>query len=228
MRAIIIEDDKIFIKILEELISKNDQVELVDVFNNAEDAVEFLKEEIIDLIFLDVELPKMSGLDLVPLIDKKTQIIFVTGDKNYAADAFDFNAIDYLVKPISANRFNKAIEKAKEVYDIKNSRLFNKNRLFLKVNNAYQHIDASDVLYVEALGDYVTVITKNKKFTLLTTMKQIEQKLPEQKFARVHRSFIVNMDKVETYDGGAVVVDKKIISIGKSYKQAIVSRINLV
>jgi two-component SAPR family response regulator len=118
MRAIIIEDDKIFIKILEELISKNEQVELVDVFNNAEDAVEFLKEEIIDLIFLDVELPKMSGLDLVPLIDKKTQIIFVTGDKNYAADAFDFNAIDYLVKPISANRFNKAIEKAKEVYEI--------------------------------------------------------------------------------------------------------------
>jgi DNA-binding LytR/AlgR family response regulator len=228
MRAIIIEDDKIFVRILQELVSKNPNLELAETFYTAEDATAFLKEELVDLIFLDVSLPNMSGMDILPLIDKKTQIIFVTGDEKYAAEAFNFNVVDYLVKPISSERFTKAVDKAKDLYDLRNTNLFNRNRLYLKENNVYYNVHADDVLFVEALGDYVTVNTKNRKYTLLTTMKQIEQKLPEQKFARVHRSFIVNIDRVDTFDGGMMVIDKKLISIGKSYRQAVTSRLNLI
>ena len=228
MRAIIIEDDKIFVRILQELVAKNSNLELAETFYTAEDATEFLREEQVDLIFLDVSLPNMSGMDLLPLIDKKTQVIFVTGDEKYAAEAFNFNVVDYLVKPISPERFTKAIDKAKELFDLKNANLFNRNRLYLKENNVYHNVHADDVLFVEALGDYVTVNTKARKYTLLTTMKQIEQKLPEQKFARVHRSFIVNIDRVDTFDGGMMVIDKKLISIGKSYKQSVTSRLNLI
>jgi DNA-binding LytR/AlgR family response regulator len=228
MRAIIIEDDKIFVRILQELVAKNPNLELAETFYTAEDATEFLREEQVDLIFLDVSLPNMSGMDLLPLIDKKTQVIFVTGDEKYAAEAFNFNVVDYLVKPISPERFTKAIDKAKELFDLKNANLFNRNRLYLKENNVYHNVHADDVLFVEALGDYVTVNTKVRKYTLLTTMKQIEQKLPEQKFARVHRSFIVNIDRVDTFDGGMMVIDKKLISIGKSYKQSVTSRLNLI
>ncbi len=228
MRAIIIEDDKIFVRILQELIAKNPNLELTETFYTAEDATEFLKEELVDLIFLDVSLPNMSGMDILPLIDKKTQIVFVTGDEKYAVEAFNFNVVDYLVKPISPERFTKAVDKAKELYDLRNVNLFNRNRLYLKENNVYHNVHSDDVLFVEALGDYVTVNTKGRKYTLLTTMKQIEQKLPEQKFARVHRSFIVNIDRVDTFDGGMMVIDKKLISIGKSYKQAVTSRLNLI
>lgn len=228
MRAIIIEDDKIFVRILQELVEKTSFIELEGIFETAEAATEFLKEELVDLIFLDITLPEKSGLDILPHIDKKTQIIFVTGDEKYAIDAFNFNAVDYLVKPIVPERFNKAVFKAKEQYDYKHSNLFDKNRLFLKENNVYHNVNANDVMFVEALGDYVTVNTKSRKFTLLTTMKQIEQKLPEEKFVRVHRSFIVNIDKVDTFDGGMLVIDKKLISIGKSYKQSITSRLNLI
>lgn len=228
MRAIIIEDDKIFARMLQELVAKNSNLELAETFYTAEDATEFLKDEQVDIIFLDVSLPNMSGMDLLPFIDKKTQVIFITGDEKYAAEAFNFNVVDYLVKPISVERFTKAVDKAKELFDLRNANLFNRNRLYLKESNVYHNVHADDVLFVEALGDYVTVNTKNRKYTLLTTMKQIEQKLPEQKFARVHRSFIVNIDRVETFDGGMLVIDKKIISIGKSYKQSLASRLNLI
>lgn len=228
MRAIIIEDDKIFVRILEELINKSSFIELEGVFESAEAATDFLKEVTVDLIFLDVTLPEKSGLDILPLIDKKTQVIFVAGDDKYAVEAFNFNAVDYLVKPITLKRFNQAIAKAKEQYDYKHPNLFNKNRLFFKEGNTYYNVNADDVLYVEALGDYVTVITKTRKFTLLTTMKQIEQKLPEDKFVRVHRSFIININKIDTFDGGTLVIDKKLISIGKSHKHVITSRLNLI
>ncbi len=228
MRAIIIEDDKIFVRILEELINKTSFLDLEGIFESAEAATDFLKEDVVDLIFLDVTLPEKSGLDLLPFIDKKTQVIFVTGDEKYAVDAFNFNAVDYLVKPIIPERFTQAILKAKEQYDYKHANLFNKNRLFFKENNSYHNVNADDVMYIEALGDYVTVVTKSRKFTLLTTMKQIEQKLPEDKFVRVHRSFIINIDKIDTFDGSMLVVDKKLISIGKSYKNVITSRLNLI
>jgi DNA-binding LytR/AlgR family response regulator len=228
MRCIIVDDDKVFVRILQELINKFDYLELTESFADAEAAKSFLKDEDVDLIFLDVEFPGESGMDLIQYLNKNTQVILVTGKEKYAVEAFEYNVVDYLVKPISADRFNRAVKKAKEYYDLKSSLQINKNRLFMKENNAYHNVLADDVLFVEALGDYVVVNTRNKKYTLLTTMKQIEQKLPEQKFMRVHRSYIINIDHVETFDGGLMVIDKKLISVGKSYKKNITAKLNLV
>jgi len=228
MRCIIVEDDKIFSKILTELIGKIDFLDLADCFYDSAEAVKFLKEEDVDLVFLDVELPDSSGMELVQQLNKKTQVILVTGKEKYAVEAFEYNVVDYLMKPITFERFEKAVNKAKENYDLKGTSLFNRNRLFLKENNVYHNVHADEVLYVEALGDYVNLYTKSKKYTLLTTMKQIEHKLPEQKFMRVHRSYIINIDKVDTFDGGLMVIDNKLISVGKSYKKTVTNRLNLV
>ena len=228
MRCIIIDDDKVFTKILIELVNKTEFTEFIDCFYDTQSAINFLKEEDVDIVFLDIELPESLGIDIIQYLDKKTQIILVTGKEKYAVEAFEYNVVDYLIKPITPERFQKAVRKAKEYYDLRASAQLNRNRLFLKENNVYHNVHTDEVLYVEALGDYVKVNTKTKNYTLLTTMKQIEQKLPEQKFMRVHRSYIINVDKVETFDGGLMVIDKKLISVGKSYKKSITSRLNLV
>jgi DNA-binding LytR/AlgR family response regulator len=228
MRCIIVEDDAISVKILTELISKTDFLEFVDSFSNADDVGTFLNNEMVDLIFLDIELPNKSGLEIIPLLNSKTQVIMVTGKTKYAIEAFEHHVTDYLLKPVTASRFEKAVQKAKEVYDLKHKDLINRDRLFLKDEGVYVNVAVEDVHNVEALGDYVTVVTKSKKFTLLSTMKQIEEKLPEQKFIRVHRSHIVNIDKIDTYDGSFVVVEKRLIPVGKSYKKSILSRLNIV
>jgi DNA-binding LytR/AlgR family response regulator len=228
MRCIIVDDDKIFTKILSELINKTEFLEFAESFGNTTNTIEFLKNEDVDLVFLDVELPESSGMDIIKYLDKKTQVILVSGKEKYAVEAFEYNVVDYLLKPIIPARFEKAVYKAKEFFDLRNTAQLNRNRLFLKENNIYHNVDADEVLFVEALGDYVNVNTKSKKYTLLTTMKQIEQKLPEQKFIRVHRSFIVNINKVDSYDGGLMVIDNKLISVGKSYKKTVVSKLNIV
>jgi DNA-binding LytR/AlgR family response regulator len=228
MRCIIIDDDKIHIRILQQLIYRYNFLELVESFDNLEKAKDFLTQENIDLVFLDIEFPDSSGMDLIQLLNPNTQVILVTGKEHYAVEAFKYNVVDYLVKPISPERFQIAITRAKEYYDLKIASQINKNRIFLKENNIYHNILADDILYIEALGDYVIVNTTNRKYTVLTTMKQIELKLPEQKFIRVHRSYIANIDHIKTFDGNLITIDKKIISIGKSYKKNISHKLNLI
>lgn len=228
MRCIIVDDDKIFIRILQELIQKIAFLDLAGTFNSTQAAMDFLKEENIDLIFLDIEFPDDSGMNLIQQLNRNTQVIIVTGKENYAVEAFEHNVVDYLLKPVSLERFQKAVHRAKEYYDLKSYHQIYKNRLFLKENNVYHNVPAEQVLFIEALGDYVIVNTREKKYTLLTTMKQIEQKLPERNFMRVHRSYIVNIDHIETFDGGLMVIDNKLISVGKSYKKTVLSRLNIV
>lgn len=228
MRTIIIEDDKLFVLVLQELVNKNQHLDLVEVFFNAEDAIEFLKQEEVDLILLDVELPEMSGMEVFPALSKSTQVILITGDKEYALEAFDYNVTDYILKPVTTERFAKAIQKAHEIFISRNIPLINKNQIFIRENNTYLNIEANHLLYIEALGDYVTITTKNKKFTLLTTMKHIESKLQKDRFIRTHRSFIVNINCIDSIDNNSIVIDKKTIPIGKSYKNNVFSMLNLI
>ena len=228
MRAIIIEDDHTYAHLLHELSNRNKYLEILRTFESAATAIEFLKDESVDLIFLDIGLPDSVGLELIKQIDKKTQVIIITSDAKYAVEAFDYRAVDYLLKPVSPERFNEAVLKAKHNYEVKFSSLFNKEHLFIKENSQYHNVNAAEVLYIEALGDYVSIVSKNRKFTILSTMRDIEQKLPESMFIRVHRSYIANIDKIETYDGNMLTIDKRTLSVGKTYKRYINSRLNII
>ena len=195
MNCIIIDDDLMSRRIIEEFVNRTDQLHLLSSYENAVDAINaFNSEEDIDLIFLDIEMPEMSGIDFMETLANPPQIIIISSKDKYALDAFNYDVTDYLLKPISYSRFFKAVNKA-------NVRFKNKvdpkdDEIFIKKNSALVRLKYEDILWVEALENYVIFNTFGEKYTIHFTMKAIEQKLPSNRFTRVHRSYIVNTSSI--------------------------------
>lgn len=231
MNCIIIDDDLMSRKIIEEFISRTDQLRLLASYENAVDAINaFGGDEDIDLIFLDIEMPEMSGIDFLETLTNPPQIIIISSKDKYALEAFNYDVTDYLLKPISYSRFFKSINKA-------NVRFRNKvdskeNEIFIKKNAALVRLKYEDILWVEALENYVIFNTFNEKYTIHFTMKAVENKLPSSKFTRVHRSFIVNTSRINVIEDNSIIIKvhdgSKSIPIGKSYKDNLLKDINLI
>jgi DNA-binding LytR/AlgR family response regulator len=231
MNCIIIDDDLMSRRIIEEFVNRTDQLNLLSSYENAVDAINaFNTEEDIDLIFLDIEMPEMSGIDFLETLTNPPQIIIISSKDKYALDAFNYDVTDYLLKPISYSRFFKAVNKA-------NVRFKNKvdprdDEIFIKKNSALVRLKYQDILWVEALENYVIFNTFNEKYTIHFTMKAIEQKLPSNRFTRVHRSYIVNTSSINVIEDNAVIIKthdgSKSIPIGKSYKDKLMGDINLI
>jgi DNA-binding LytR/AlgR family response regulator len=232
MNCIIIDDDKLSCRVIEEFIGRTETLTLLHTFNNAVDAINALKvEEEIDLIFLDIEMPEMSGLDFMDTLTNAPQIIVVSSKEKYALDAFEYDVTDYLLKPIQYGRFYKAVNKALIRYN--KGKLDTKgDEIFIKHNSSLVRLKYNDILWVEALENYVIVNTFHEKFTIHFTMKAIEMKLPASKFSRVHRSFIVNTSSINVIEDNAILIKThdgaKSIPIGKSYKEKLMGDINLI
>ncbi|MBN2348194.1 MAG: response regulator transcription factor [Bacteroidales bacterium] len=231
MNCIIIDDDLMSRKIIEEFVSRTEQLNLINSFENAVDAINaFTEDEDIDLIFLDIEMPEMSGIDFLETLQNPPQIIIISSKDKYALDAFNYDVVDYLLKPISYSRFFKAINKA-------NIRFKNKvdpkdHEIFIKKNSALVRLKYEDILWVEALENYVIFNTFTDKYTIHFTMKAIEQKLPSNRFTRVHRSYIVNTSSINVIEDNSIVIKTKegpkSLPIGKSYKDKLMGDINLM
>ncbi len=231
MNCIIIDDDLMSRRIIEEFVNRTDQLNLLSSYENAVDAINaFSTEEDIDLIFLDIEMPEMSGIDFLETLTNPPQIIIISSKDKYALDAFNYDVTDYLLKPISYSRFFKAVNKA-------NVRFKNKvdprdDEIFIKKNSALVRLKYQDILWVEALENYVIFNTFNEKYTIHFTMKAIEQKLPSNRFTRVHRSYIVNTSSINVIEDNSVIIKthdgSKSIPIGKSYKDKLMGDINLI
>jgi len=231
MNCIIIDDDLMSRRIIEEFVNRTDQLNLLNSYENAVDAINaFNSEEDIDLIFLDIEMPEMSGIDFLETLTNPPQIIIISSKDKYALEAFNYDVTDYLLKPISYSRFFKAVNKA-------NLRFKNKvenkdDEIFIKKNSALVRLKYDDILWVEALENYVIFVTFAEKYTIHFTMKAIEQKLPSNKFTRVHRSYIVNTKGINMIEDNSVIIKthdgKKTIPIGKSYKDKLLGDINLI
>ena len=232
MNCIIIDDDKLSCRVIEEYIAKTDTLALLSTFNNPVDAINALRSEIeIDLVFLDIEMPEMSGIDFLDSITNAPQVIIISSKEKYALNAFEYDVTDYLLKPVQYGRFYKAISKAMVRYN--KGKLDTKgDEIFIKHNSSLVRLKYNDILWVEALENYVIVNTFNDKYTIHFTMKAIEQKLPTSKFTRVHRSFIVNTSSINIIEDNAIVIKthdgSKSIPIGKSYKDKLMDDINLI
>lgn len=234
MNCIIVDDDKLSRIVLEEFIDRTDDMVLKASYPNAVEAINSLSKEDndIELIFLDIEMPEMNGIDFLNSLKNLPQVIIFSSGEKYALTAFDFDVTDYLLKPLSYSRFYKAITKAKKRHALTHIDLNEKDEIFIKKGSKLVKMRFSDILWVEALENYVTLITKNEKFTIHFTMKAIEKKLPRPAFTRIHRSFIVNTknisvirdNTVEILHGGQV----KGLPIGKSYKDNLMKDINLM
>lgn len=223
MKCIIIDDDSISHKILENYINNRPDLILVGQFINAQSTIPFLEKEKVDLIFLDVEMPKMSGIDFLRSYNDLPQVILISEHKQYAVEGFNLNVTDYLIKPIQKERFGEAIDKVFE------RRIFNRIKndhyqsIAVKQRSGYINIATDNILYIEGFGDYINVVlSEEKKVIVLSTIKKIEEQLTPFNFMRIHRSYIVNLKKVEKIIENNVYVGNKIIPVSRTYRSSFI------
>lgn len=228
IKAVILDDDPLSRKILENLISKNDQVELVAQFGNPLEASEKLPELDCDLLFLDMEMPEMNGLEFIASATDIPQVIVVSSKKEYAADSYNYDVSDYLVKPVDPARFDQAVGKVAEISDAVTSKSDGQDHLFIKKNKGYTRINFEDINYLEALADYVQINTDTDRYTVLSTMKSISSRLPKTKFLRVHRSYIVSLEKIDRLDDNMIMIGDKSVPVSRSYRESLLQNLNLL
>jgi DNA-binding LytR/AlgR family response regulator len=237
LNVLIVDDEPLALDVLETYISQMPELKLVRRVTNALEANEVLKSEPVDLMFIDIQMPQMTGIDFVKTLSDPPMVVFTTAFPNYAIQGFDLNALDYLLKPISLERFMKAVNRALEHHEImqRDTHLNpvlpadSADFFFVKADKKLVKINFKDIIYIEGLKDYVIIRLENARVITLQTMKSLEDRLPSNKFRRIHRSFIVAMDKIVAIDGSLVEVmekDKpKSLPIGKNYRDELLELI---
>ncbi len=227
MNCIAVDDEPLALDIIENYVNKHPDLTLIARCNNAAEASEVLKTRKVDLMFLDIQMPEINGLNFVKSLENKPLFMFTTAYPDYAVESFELDAIDYLLKPIAYDRFEKGVEKAKEYYKIKQNADvaetdLESEHIFVKANQKLIKLAYNDIYYVEAFADYVKIFLQDKKIVTLQTMKNMEKKLPSDIFSRVHRSFIVNRNHVQSFSTSMCEVNEIKIPIGKNYKEKFV------
>jgi len=235
MNCVVIDDDKLSRKVVESYIDRTDYLNLMASYSSGIEAInEIKKNDPIDLIFLDVEMPEMSGMEFMNSLNTTPQIIIISAKEQYALEAFEYDVSDYLLKPISYSRFFKAVNKVNSRIQKKENEIVTheKNEIFIKSNSTLVRLNYDDILWVEALENYVVVNTFTDKYTIHFTMKAIEDKMPSNRFTRIHRSYVVNLKKIEMIEDNSVIITtdggSKSIPIGKSYREKLMGDINLM
>ncbi|MCV2487498.1 LytTR family DNA-binding domain-containing protein [Flavobacterium sp. SH_e] len=220
IKAIALDDEPLALEILQSLCAEIEYIDLQKTFSKSEEAFKYLKKYPVDLLFLDINMPAISGLDFYKKLPHKTMVIFTTAYSQYAVEGFTLSATDYLLKPISFSRFQQAAEKALQQWKYQNQNL-EQQHLFIRADYSLVKILFSDILYIEGLDDYLKIHIQNQK-TVVTrmTLKTILQKLPETEFVRVHRSFIVPVSKIERIRNKIIYIDQAEIPISASFETA--------
>ena len=228
-KCIIIDDDTFSREILKELITKHPDLDFINEFNNPVLALDYLKKSKIDVIFLDIEMPEMTGLEFLETFDDQLpNIIITTSHENFAAKAFQYDVIGYLVKPINTTLFHKAINKIIKQAKIKTEFNISNNIFFIKNGSTIKKITTDEITLIECIGDYITIYTEKEKHTIHSTMKAIESKFDSNQFIRVHRSYIIKFSKIEEIEDDAISFGNKLVPIGKTYRQEVFSRLNML
>ena len=227
MKCLIVDDDKLSRVSLERLCQKMDNLTVVGTCANGLEALDFLSKNDIDLLFLDVEMPELTGVELLKSSTQLPMIIFISSKKEYAVEAFEFNELvaDYIPKPATLPRLLKAMERVKKKLD-SNDTAGGKDYIFVRSDGRFARIKLDDLLYVENVGDYVLFKTKEEKFIVHGTLKNIAEKLQHPDFLKVHRSFIVNLSKIVDIQDNSVLIDKKIIPVSRAHRNALLDKID--
>ncbi len=230
-KTIIVEDDAMSRKSLEILIQKLESLELIGSFENSENALKFLENEVCDLIILDVEMPGISGIEMIEHLKFSPQIILSSGNKEYAADAFDLEITDFIVKPINLARLQIALDKVisqqNYISGIQHASI--KNEIYIKSDGIFIRMPINDILYFENVGDYIKVITERGNYIIYGTLKSLAKNLNHNRLLKVHRSFIVNLGKIKQIQDNSITLEnKKIIPISRAHKSLLFNSINLI
>jgi len=231
IKCILVDDEPMARTILESYIAKIESIELVKSCKNGTEAFAVIHSENIDLIFLDINMPEISGLTLAKSISNQTKVIFITAYREYAIDGFDLKAVDYLLKPISFERFLQAVQKYMDVNSIKNAEPTEKSSeekndfIFVRSDRKMVKINFDDILFIESLSDYIKIHTSDKIIVTRETITNVEEKLPNSNFLRTHRSYIISINKIDSYTNEFIEINKNALPISRSYKENVLKKL---
>lgn len=238
MKCIIIDDETAARAIIGHLCSQVESLDVLEEFPNAIQAIKFLNKNEVDLIFLDIHMPDFTGFDFIDTLKNPPRIVLTTSDKNFAIEAFEYECIvDYLVKPIALPRFLKAVQKAESFNATRKPQLnlansepdgHSQKELYVNIDRRLIKIAFDTIYLIEAKGDYILIKTKDKNYTVHSTLKKIEEKLPDALFLKVHRSFVININKIVDIEDNSVLIERDVIPISRANRPELMKRLNLL
>jgi len=224
LNCIVVDDEPIAREIIESFITKTPNLNLIGSFENAIDVIDFSKKERVDIYFLDINMPELNGIGLAKIIGNTSHIIFTTAYRDYAVEGFNLNVVDYLLKPIPFERFLQAIEKIPKELTSKNKNN-TKSFLFVRSDRKMIKINFTSIIYIESLSDYLKIHTSEKTIITRETITSLEEKLPSDLFLRTHRSYIVSIEKIDSYTNEFIELNKKAIPISRSFKESVLQKL---
>jgi len=231
IQCLLVDDEPMAIDILKTHLSKIDKVNIVGTCRNATEAFNLISNEQVDLIFLDINMPGISGISFAKTINSSIKIIFTTAYREFAVDGFNLHAVDYLLKPISYERLLDAINNYSTIHQ-KSSSLISENEehlnfIFIRVDRRMVKLIFEDILYIESLSDYLKIHLQNKEVLVVReTITNISEKLPSQEFLRIHRSFIINTSKIDSYNNEEILIEGRSLPLSRSYKEQVLNYLN--
>jgi DNA-binding LytR/AlgR family response regulator len=231
LKCVIVDDEPLAREGLAKYVEVIDYLELIGMADNPLELEKLLESETIDLIFLDIQMPFMSGIDFLRIKSSLPMIILTTAFSKYALDGFQFDVVDYLLKPITFNRFFKATNKAKELYGLKNplsvskSEIYEPNFFFIKCDSKYEKIYFNEILYVQSLQNYVIIFTEKGKFMTLLPLKTVEENLDKIQFIKVHKSYLVATQKIEAIENNEIIIQNNRIPISRNFREEVLDKV---
>jgi DNA-binding LytR/AlgR family response regulator len=230
MKCLIVDDNDLARMSTRQLAEQSSILQVIGECRSGLEAFEFLKNNEVDLLILDVEMPDMSGIELLKLLPEKPIVVLSTSKRQYAVEAFEMNVADYLVKPVTLTRFTMALQKANDIYTSKNSEIseIEQEYIFIKENKSFKKVNLGEILWIEAMGDYVKIKTESKWHIVHSTLKTLEARMNPQKFLRIHRSYFIAIDKIDFIEEGVVYIANSPLPVADTYKSSLLKRLNLL
>jgi two-component system, LytTR family, response regulator len=229
IKCILIDDEPLAIKVLQNYFKNFQDFEVIGTFNNALDALDFINNNTVDAAFLDINMPMMTGFELISLIENKTRVIITTAFREFAAESYDLDVLDYLVKPIPLPRFIKCIHKITTEFNIKNNikieNLRVDSHIFIKVDKKMVKINIDEILFIEGMKEYIKVVTLEKTYITHKSLTSLSEELPNDRFIRIHKSYTIALDKVKFIEGNRIQILSHTLPIGRNYSKEVKSKI---
>ncbi|WP_163410358.1 LytR/AlgR family response regulator transcription factor [Flavobacterium ajazii] len=229
IKCLLIDDEPLAIKVLQNYFTNFPDFEIIGTFNNSLEALDFINSTPVDAVFLDINMPMMTGFELISLIENKTKVIITTAFREFAAESYDLDVLDYLVKPIPLPRFIKCINKIATEYNLKNNIKTEiakgDSHIFIKVDKKMIKIGVEEILFVEGMKEYIKIVTPDKTYITHKSITSLSEELPNDKFLRIHKSYVIALNKVKSIEGNKIQINSYTIPIGRNYSKDVKSKI---
>lgn len=229
IKCVLIDDEPLAIKVLQNYFTNFTDFEVIGTFNNSLEALDFINSTTVDAVFLDINMPMMTGFELISLIETKTKVIITTAFREFAAESYDLDVLDYLVKPIPLPRFIKCINKITTEYNLKNNIKVETTKgdshIFIKVDKKMMKINIEEILFVEGMKEYIKVVTPDKTYITHKSLTSLSEELPTERFLRIHKSYVIALNKVKSIEGNRIQIQSYTIPIGRNYSKEVKNKI---